>query len=267
MVEYMTNLNWKDVNIYYLNLDRRSDRRKAIENELKRVQLFKNATRIRGVDGSRLKPKVEKDFLRKFETKAKIKERVLGRIGCYLGHIRALKTALKDAYASESRKNKPVLIIEDDCTFQGNAKNYRGQIAGAPKKADMLYLGGLFWLRGEAKRQLTGGSNTDQKTRKFFKPYQVAGSPWMRIDQSNLKIACTLAYMFPDRKSLHRAYRTIKKNTPTAIDIAYINYIQKGGNCYIYQPEICRPELSFTSDVTTFGKTGEKNPYSNSYTT
>lgn len=260
-------MNWSDMKIYYLNLDRRKDRRNAIEKELKRVHLDGVATRIRGVDGMRLKPKVEADYLQRFDTKAKIKERVLGRIGCYLGHIRALKTALKDAYREPGRAHKPVLIVEDDCVFKGGAKNYQGQLTNPSSNTDMMYLGGLFWLRGDAKKRSNdSGGNKKEALNRFFKPYQEKSSPWMRIDQKNLKIACTLAYMFPNRNAMHRVYNIIKKNIPTAIDIAYINYVQKSGNCYISKPEICHPELSFVSDVTTFGKKGKKNPYDSQYT-
>ena len=111
MVDYMTNLNWKDVNIYYLNLDRRSDRRKAIEKELKRVQLFQNAKRIRGVDGSRLKPKVEKEFLhqgiasRSFERVFALAEHVKVKEATYTDGILAVKL-LKEIPEAE----KPIEI-------------------------------------------------------------------------------------------------------------------------------------------------------------
>jgi len=246
---------WKDVRIYYINLDRRPDRRTFIEKQLSQLGL--HATRIRAVDAKRLKPSVERDMMKRFVTKAKIPERILGRIGCYLSHLKALRRALKDA-SGKRRQRRPVLILEDDCASSPAWKTaLQAKTLRLPQDphTDLAYLGGLFWLRGWAKK-----ANPRDRSQ-----LGTMDGPWLNIDQSGLKIACTLAYMIPHDKALRRVYTTLLKNPPTAIDLAYIKYIQPAGHCYIHLPVMCVPNLEFVSDVTTEGKKTSKKPFNNSY--
>ena len=104
----------QDFNILYINLDHRKDRLKWIQNELNRLNLLhrqnKITKRISGVNGQELHnisyvQKLAKEFgvpvekmiadywlsRKNFKTMCKAKTKILGKVGCTLGHLRAIK--------------------------------------------------------------------------------------------------------------------------------------------------------------------------------
>ena len=88
------------------------------------------------------------------------RDKTLGRVGCFLGHLRALQYAHK-------HKLKKVIILEDDCKF---IQNETFKFPTPPKDNDIFYIGGLF-------RHLT--------TRK--KSINIQNN-WLKIDPKNGKI-------------------------------------------------------------------------------
>ena len=98
-------LSLKDCTILYINLDSRKDRKDNLELQLAERGL--TAHRISGVNGQDIdknKEKLSKEFgisvdkmnsdywlsRRNFKTMCGKRERVLGRVGAYLGHLRAV---------------------------------------------------------------------------------------------------------------------------------------------------------------------------------
>ena len=77
--------------IFYINLEKRTDRREQIEMELKKMEI--TAERFVGIP---------------FEP---------GIVGCGKSHLEVLKLA-------KDRKYKNVLILEDDFTFLVDRKNF-----------------------------------------------------------------------------------------------------------------------------------------------
>jgi len=73
--------------VFYINLERRPERRTAVEDELRKVGLLENAERFQAVDTS-----------------------TFGILGCGLSHLAVLKTA-------KARGYRNVLIVEDDLVF------------------------------------------------------------------------------------------------------------------------------------------------------
>ena len=134
-----------DFNIVYINLKKRSNKREYIEKELKKIGLLDKSLWLEGVDGSNLKKNVEKEYLSTFRTMAKKKERILGRIGCYLSHKEALAAAIKSGLDN-------ILILEDDCKFIIDEDI---ELPDIPKNADILYFGGLFWNQKKEPSSLT----------------------------------------------------------------------------------------------------------------
>jgi GR25 family glycosyltransferase involved in LPS biosynthesis len=240
-----------DFNIVYINLKKRPKKREYIENELDKVGLLKQSTWINGIDGSTLSKNIQNHYLNNFKTMAKKKDRIIGRIGCFLSHKLALHAAIKAGLDN-------ILILEDDCKFLIERDI---ELPDPPKDAEIIYFGGLFWnQKPETKAMIKRNSKLD----------------WIQIDRTHLKIACALSYAIIGKENIKKVFDKISSPRPSAIDILYINYVQKiqktqdkrqflPSQCYIINPVICIQDHKFPSDVTFKGATNPDNPYKNSY--
>ena len=243
--EYIFKLD--ELKILYINLDRRPDRKQNIQNELSRLGL--KGTRISAVDGKTFSPE-EQDYWmdrKNFNTLSRIPERVFGRVGCYLSHLKALKYALEN-------RIEPLLILEDDCRFLTERSDVEIRI---PKNCDMYYLGGLYWWKDDQKPK---DDYTFENIRSdyFYQPY-------IRILPSNFRIACTFAYILPTLEHVEGMFRTLLNVKKKAVDMMYVTYIQKYENSFIIQPSLCIQSDDYTSDITDYGNKTPTNPFNNSY--
>lgn len=237
-----------DFDIVYINLKKRPEKRRFIENQLKQLDLLDRSNYFEAIDGQTLPNHIKEHYLSRFKTMAKKRERILGRIGCYLSHKCVLHSAIKSGVDK-------LLILEDDCRFLNIDKNM--EIPDPPKDTDMFYLGGLFWNQEvETNKQIRKNSRL----------------PWIRIDRKHVKLACALAYGIIGRDNIKNIFKKIHNARPSAIDLLYINYIQKNekdrkspGNCYILNPVTCIQVNDFESDITFKGTKNPLKPYKNSY--
>ena len=268
----MTSL--QSYHILYINLNNRTDRKKNIETQLKKLGLKKRPNyktkRIKGVLGSDIQRNhkaLSKEFKvlpsqmtesfwlsrKNFKTMSNDKKKILGRVGCFLGHLRALQYAV-------THKLKNVIILEDDCVY---TKKKTFTFPKPPTDNDMFYLGGLF-----------GYTHTSV-------PNTTLHNKWMKIDHSIFKLYCTFSYGFSNMKSIQNAltlYRSVwiegkGKDKPqdwtsgneriraTSSDHMYINFIQRYGKAYVLIQPICVQSDFFISDVTDLGKKTPKTPY------
>lgn len=242
-----------DFNIVYISLDKRPEKRKYIEDQLSKMGLLENATYFPGIDGESLPKKIQDYYLSRFKTMAKKRDRIIGRIGCYLSH----KCILHAAMVSNLDN---ILILEDDCNFISKKPNII--IPSPPQDAEMFYLGGLFW---------------NQNPEPLSRLRENEGQPWILIDRNYVKLACALAYGIIGKQNIRSVYNKINNVRPSAIDLLYINYVQfnkqhkdptlrdKKPTCYILNPVICIQEHKFESDVTFKGTKNPQKPYKNSY--
>ena len=234
-------MNLSEFTIFYINLKKRPERKEYIETQLKRMDLLKNAIYIEAIDGQTLPKKIQDHYINKIRTLAKKKDRILGRIGCYLTHLMILHLA------SVMELDK-ILIIEDDCLFlDPNNKT----IPSPPIDAKMFYLGGLFWKQQEESKSKIKENMNKQ---------------WLPIDRKFLKIACTFCYGVVGKDTISELFGEIRKSRPSAIDIMYINFIQKyKDTTYIINPVKTIQENKFQSDITFKGGTNKSSPYKNKY--
>jgi len=84
--------------IFYINLDKREDRKEEIESELKNYELFENSHRIQAI-----------------ETPGQ------GILGCTMSHLNAIKLAKDRNYTN-------VLILEDDFQFTISKEEFENQL-------------------------------------------------------------------------------------------------------------------------------------------
>ena len=213
-----------DYPILCINLGHRKDRWRYMEQQFRRLGLEENLHRFEATDGPSLDETRLAELKRKFRILPTVRpERLIGRIGCYLSHMAALR------YALDMGWNR-VIIVEDDCAWFRGADEHEFEI---PDDTDVFYLGGLFW-RQKPEPQLQTGK-------------------WVHIQRTHLKVACCLAYGFQTREAMERVYDTLMSAPPSTIDLMYINHIQKLGRCCIINPVLCRQNHTFTSDVSSIG--------------
>lgn len=232
-------MNLKDFSIIYINLNRRPDKKLHIENQLEKVGLTEKAHRLPAVDGKLLSDEEKEKQILKFMTQrpVKYKDRLLGRIGCYHSHKRALECALEAGVEN-------ILILEDDVCFI-KKDVYLPEL---PKDAIMFYLGGLFWKKEvESEEQIAENKKKD----------------WIKIDIKYNKLACAFAYGICGRYNIIKVLEIINKSKMTSIDVVYMNHIQKNLPCYVINPVRCYQTDKFGSDVSFAWN--KKHPYNNSY--
>lgn len=140
--------------IYYINMDKKWDRRISVENQLKLIST--NYKRISGIDGYKIKNKKHDvinniEFYNEYDLK-------LGEVGCILSHILAINTAHKDG-------ENIVMICEDDISFETKCliPTIASIIEEAPKDWEILQLVHSSNLHGSAKykkRELNENGST-----------------------------------------------------------------------------------------------------------
>lgn len=232
----------QDYHAIYINLEQDKEKNKRVQQMLNALKI-KN-TRLDAVYGKNLKDASYRNKLANildvdkqqmtpefwlnrsnFKTMCRDQNALYGKIGCYLSHALALKTAL------DKGLNK-VLILEDDFDPLENIN----QQFTIPQNADIFYLGGSFFHQTN--------SPVDPRT------------PHFKIDISKLKMCGTFAYILPSRQKIldtynvfmsvfnsgkshdkHKDWRTGEiKLRAQAADFMYINHFQTNGNAYVINP-------------------------------
>ena len=234
----------KDFNCVYINLDKRTDRNKIFIEQYKRIS-GKKPYRISAINGHLLddktyRNKVGKDLnireqyllpefwlnRRNFKTMITDKQKIMGRVGCFLSHLKAMKIAI-------SKNWKNILVLEDDVKLLMGSETIDFV---PPKNSDLCYLGGMFWHLNKQPREIN--------------------SKWIKIDPTALKLIGTFAYCINNKKTIQDIYNLCRsvfiegkghdkhpdwrlgkiKMRAQAMDFLFINYFQKYGNCFVINP-------------------------------
>lgn len=126
--------------IKILNLKRRPDRRKNMEDKLKDIGV-NNYEFIDAVDGQILQPNPDlKYFFRNNDFGYR-----RGMMGCALSHYNLLKQLIKDPF------NDYYLIMEDDATFCSNFGEKINNLSSHFKNKELLFLGYLMYSKCREK--------------------------------------------------------------------------------------------------------------------
>ncbi|OWR42748.1 glycosyltransferase 25 family member like protein [Danaus plexippus plexippus] len=137
-VYYPPSLDYQVDKIYMINLERRPDKRKLMEQSFK--ELGMNVTRVEAVDGKSLDPKklqnMNVTLMPGYEDAYYKRPMTYGEIGCFLSHYKIW------VEVAERNYNR-VLILEDDVNFLPYFKeNYDTIIwESSVLKHDFIYLG------------------------------------------------------------------------------------------------------------------------------
>ena len=238
----------KEFPVLYINLEKDIHKKEMLEENLQKNGF--SYDRIDAIYGKNLNDKSYIDKLSKlldipaeklepsfwmdrknFKTMCSYEDVVLAKVGCYLSHIVAIKTALDRNYEN-------VLILEDDSFPLANI-NTPFHI---PDDADMYYLGGGFMHQTKPMNF----------TNTALEPKHIL------LDTSKLKLCCTYAYILPNREKMETMYNLFMsvfndgtshdihddwrtgepKMRAQSCDFMYINFFQKFGTSYVINPVI-----------------------------
>lgn len=130
--------------VYYLNLDRRPDRRDFIESELRKISLFNNkCERYSAIDGRFIHPRsIDSDLL----TENATEDCLLDNITAYglsinQGSLGVLLTYLK-LFEQISLLDSPAITVEDDTVFNDDFDESLVKVLEElPEDFDLCYLG------------------------------------------------------------------------------------------------------------------------------
>ena len=231
-----------DIPVLYINLDKDTHRRAFMNENLSKLgyQYF----RIKGILGKKLRNKKYREFVAKllevdqvqlkpqywldrhnFKTMVQDEDAIMAKVGCYLSHVLALKTAIVN--------NLPnVMILEDDVLFLQKSK----QEVNLPEDTDIFYPGGYFFKQND--------DILDYKDK------------IVKIHTDIFKISAAYSYVIPSLHKIKEIYRVLmsvfligpaKDKDPNwrsglirlrsqALDFMYVNFYQKYGNTYIANP-------------------------------
>ena len=242
------------MNIFYINLDKSTDRKKQIENNLDKFNLKYN--RISAIDGLKLFEedyrteigelldidieKLSPEYLSNksnFNTYDRDINSILPKVGCFLSHFKALHNAIQNNLEN-------ILILEDDAVIENLDFAY-------PPNASVVYLGGFF--KHKPEKDLYYEHN--KKSKYFY------------INSKYLTVFSTVAYYLPNRKAIQHLYniyrRTLLDGKPKRYyneniisrliacpsDRMLINYLQKEGFAVVSQPQIVKPNTELASTI------------------
>ena len=223
----------EELNIFYINLSKNEDRNNYMINQFEKLNIT-NYKRFDGIDGQKLSDEDKKFWLDKKNFKTLVsylsnktnQQKVLGRVGCFLSHMNCLRNAINNNLDN-------ILILEDDVNILGLKEFFNCFI---PENIDLYYLGGTFWNSKKSNKKLNLiGSN-------------------LKIDINICKVAAGSSYLINSKEKIKYIYDILNNVKPSAIDNLLINHIQKLGNSYICEPQLCFHNDSFISDVSNFGK-------------
>lgn len=123
----MNKLNTFFDHIYCINLDKRTDRWKLMNDYFTKNGI--TVTRFSAVDGT----KIDVSHL----DHKKLKDKGLGAVGCSMSHLNIIKDAKENGYDK-------ILIFEDDCIFEPNFIDIAYDVLmDLPDNWHMIYLAGM----------------------------------------------------------------------------------------------------------------------------
>ena len=256
----------KDFNCVYINLDNREDRDKIFIKQYKKIS-NKTPLRISAINGHLLDNKTYRNKVSKelgikevnlrpefwlnrsnFKTMIMDKQKIMGRVGCFLSHFKAMKIAIEKNWGN-------ILVMEDDVKLLPNSENVNFT---PPKNSDICYLGGMFWHINEQPL--------------------ITNNDWIKINPDTLKLIGTFAYCINNKKTMENIYNLCNsvflpgkghdkdpnwrlgkvKMRAQAMDFLYINYFQRYGNCFVINPILFSHREGLVSDISPHYGTSSK---------
>uniref|UniRef100_A0A6C0K372 Glycosyl transferase family 25 domain-containing protein n=1 Tax=viral metagenome TaxID=1070528 RepID=A0A6C0K372_9ZZZZ len=195
------------MNVFYINLDRRPERRQHMEEQLSRAGITKDKIkRVTAVDGATLN--LHSSPLRSLFSSQVLKEAqeegaasfapgskmTRGGLGCALSHRDAYQRLLE---RSRNNSSPGAIVLEDDVRLSDHfVQKAQSLIASAPPDYDILYLG---YHESWANEPIPGGNATWMRPTK-----QVFGTFALYIRASS--VPKILQALFPITAQLDSAY-------------------------------------------------------------
>lgn len=179
---------------YYVNLDRRPERRRRMEAELRRFKLANAYERVSAIDGQREWPN----------------HPFPGAAGCLASHAKVLRIA--------AGVGKPLHILEDDVILSARLRPYLStrHFANALVQYDLLFLD--VWINPPFAPE-------------FHAAFLKAGAGFELLDLRGMEIGSTNSYVVPPRSAAKVQAlldREIAGGAPLAVDLVYRRAVDSG---------------------------------------
>jgi hypothetical protein len=238
----------------YINLQSCLDRDSHITKELERHGLV--GERIEAIDGKRLSDDTYRDFVTRelhmpsiphgwwmnksnFDCYSRDEEVILGRLGCYLSHLKALQHCCEE-------KCEGVIILEDDVDINEDPRLVlsRCKLTG---EEDIVYLGGTFRKEPPKQASRLSGAN-------LLRMYGAFG---YFVPQGKLKQMCGVLKS-PFQVTADTSKDQVKglpwreglvKLRARAVDVFFADYYQLYGNCVVANPTPISHPYKFISTL------------------
>lgn len=215
--------------IHIINLKKDTERRKFMENQINQRKDKDRFIFFEGYDAKKegtIKTDIE---LKKYFTKKwnkglyKNENKLLGRKGCTLSHIRIIKEAVDKGI-------NQVIILEDDCVIEGDF------LPPDNLKDDDF----LFYFGGGLREKIRKGKIN--LTPKNYITYELQSSDsFIKIE--DYLILGTYAYGI---NNCGEFYKRLTRYAPIAIDMLYTRYFQSKP---IYIKNLCKAPNKFPSNI------------------
>ena len=231
-----------DIPVLYINLEKDIERRELLSKNLKRLgynyyrinaiygkhlydeKYRKYVAHLLEVDETQLQPKYWFDR-HNFKTMVQDESAILAKVGCYLSHILALKTAIVNNFQN-------VMILEDDVLFLENSKKE----FTLPVDTDIFYPGGYFFKQDENvmnPRQQLIKINTDKFKISAAYSYVIVNNQKIK---EIFRVFMSVFLIGPAKDKDENWRSGLVRLRAQAADFMYVNFYQKYGNTYIANP-------------------------------
>lgn len=133
-----------DLIIFYINLNKRKDRKKKCIKELNKASILKGYKRYSAIDGKKIK---NSDLLKYTKNLTEFPDYKRGWIGCAQSHINLWELCIK--------YNKNMLIFEDDVILKDQYnKNMLLSVKNLPTDFDIIYYQTVSYVKYEKYNKL-----------------------------------------------------------------------------------------------------------------
>ena len=127
---YYENYENMDINIFFINLNKSTDRYESIKKQIKALDI-KNCHRFAGVDGSIYRlTDIENGYFKNSDFNHNISK---GITGCALSHFNLWNLIIE-------KKIKECIVIEDDIIFINNFNNHLNSLLKIKEDYDVIFL-------------------------------------------------------------------------------------------------------------------------------
>lgn len=230
-------------NVYYINLDRRQDRRQQMESEFKRVEIpIDKIERFEAIDGNLLDKynisQKEEAYFNKSDFNHRANKPYL--MGNQLSHCRILEDIIKNKYPLS-------LIFQDDLVFHDTFNQELQNIVNhIPNDTEIIWIGFHKFASG---KKIVSWDLTNQtiETNPHYRPNSI-DNPYIGSCKS-VTNPCSTAYLVTYQGAVNFMDHVYNIGCPRATDGNFNDYLRAKNIDYCSKIVLCTGLQKFGSDI------------------